>query len=240
MRLRRGDAEEEREVLADLAAVARDLQLAVHAAGVVHEELAVERLPGGSSRGCVPASRASSGRSYRRPSGGEDVRRRACSRGSSRPARTRWPSTTRRTPSSGSFSSRPSAFRKRLKNSRSFEHARVGGPRRVSRSPLRARYSSSSTHEPHRPVRDEHAVVVVRRIAHRQHARRAGGRTSRAAGKFSRKFLSMRRVAAQVLRHARGEEAVAQPAGPLARRAVHEDVDGVLPERLDARRRRSG
>ena len=39
-------------------------------------------------------------------------------------------------------------------------------------------------------------------------------------------------VAAEVLGHARGEEAVAQPPGTFARGAVHEDVEGVLAEGL--------
>ena len=42
-------------------------------------------------------------------------------------------------------------------------------------------------------------------------------------------------VAAQVLGDARGEEAVAQPAGPFARGAIHEDVERVLAEGLAAR-----
>jgi hypothetical protein len=40
------------------------------------------------------------------------------------------------------------------------------------------------------------------------------------------------RGAGQVLGHPRGEEAVAQPAGALPGRAIHEDIDGVLAERI--------
>ena len=44
MRLRGGDMEEKREVLADFTMVLGDLQFAVFAERVVHEKLAVERL----------------------------------------------------------------------------------------------------------------------------------------------------------------------------------------------------
>ena len=86
-------------------------------------------------------------------------------------------------------------------------------------------------HEPQRPVGDEDAVVVVGRVAHRQHAVGQMGELRRQQEVLEEVLLDGR-VAAQVGGDAGGEEAVAQPAGPLARGAVHEDVERVLAEGL--------
>ncbi len=83
--------------------------------------------------------------------------------------------------------------------------------------------------EPHGPVGDKDAVVVVGGVAHGQHA---GGQELEGFGQevaFELVFFDGG-VAGEVECDAGGEEAVAEPAGPFAGGAVHKDVGGVLAE----------
>ena len=89
-------------------------------------------------------------------------------------------------------------------------------------------------HEPQGPVGNEVAVVVVGGVAHREHA---VGEMGEPLGQqeILEEVLLDACVAGEVLGDPGREEAVAQPARALARRAVHKQVDGVLGEGLDAR-----
>ena len=76
---------------------------------------------------------------------------------------------------------------------------------------------------------------MVRGVTHGQHAIGQKGEL-RGQPVVLEEVLLDARVAAKVFGHAGGEEAVAEPAGALARGAVHEDVERVLAEGLAPRR----
>ncbi|OQB43009.1 MAG: hypothetical protein BWY09_00316 [Candidatus Hydrogenedentes bacterium ADurb.Bin179] len=96
--------------------------------------------------------------------------------------------------------------------------------------PAAARRVFSQFHDkPQRPVRNEYAVVVVRRIAHGQHALRQMGEP-----------VGQQKILYEVMFHIhlpgkgqgrpRGKIRIAQPAGPFAMRAIHENIHRVLCE----------
>jgi|GEM_PF-2915542 len=76
---------------------------------------------------------------------------------------------------------------------------------------------------------------MIRRVAHRQHPRRQVGKPI-GQQEVLVKIVFNPGLAGQVVGRAGGKETVAQPAGPFARRAVHEQVERVLAERFNARR----
>ena len=95
---------------------------------------------------------------------------------------------------------------------------------------LRARRKFAKFHnEPHRPVRDVHAVVVIRRIAHRQHSVGNMFEALRQHEVFQKR-LFRRDGAREIEGRTRRKEAVAKPARALAMRTVGENVDGVFAE----------
>ena len=73
---------------------------------------------------------------------------------------------------------------------------------------------------------------MIGRIAHRQHSVRQESEFIRKEEVFEEVALD-KRLPGQAPLRPRREVAVAQPAGTFSRRAVHIDVNGILPERFD-------
>jgi len=85
--------------------------------------------------------------------------------------------------------------------------------------------------EPHGPVGDEHAVVMIAGITHGQHAVREVVETNGALV-ILEEVVFDRGIAAEVGGDAGGEVTITEPTGAFAGGAVHEHVGGVLAERF--------